>query len=102
MTSAVEPSLPDDGARRQTTVARTNGSPRRERSAASARTSGFTAVGAPAPAFAAWIASHTFPLVSGMSMLRTPRGHNASITAFTNAAGDPTVADSPTPLAPIG
>jgi hypothetical protein len=51
---------------------------------------------------AAWIASQTFPLVSGMSMLRTPSGHSASITAFTNAAGDPTVADSPTPLAPIG
>src|SRR4030095_8446458 len=55
-----------------------------------------------ASAFAAWIASQTFALVSGMSMLRTPSGHSASITAFTNAAGDPTVADSPTPLAPIG
>ena len=36
-----------------------------------------------------------------MSMFRTKR-HSASITALTNAAGDPTVADSPTPFAPIG
>ena len=37
-----------------------------------------------------------------MSMLRTPRCASASITALTYAAGEPTVADSPTPLAPIG
>ena len=37
-----------------------------------------------------------------MSMFLTPDGHSASITAFTYAAGEPTVADSPTPLAPIG
>ena len=47
--SAVEPSLPEDGARRQTTVASTNGCPRRDRSAASARTSAFTAPGYPEP-----------------------------------------------------
>src|SRR5436309_5251404 len=51
---------------------------------------------------AAWIASHTLADVSGMSMLRTPSGHSASMTAFTNAAGEPTVADSPTPFAPMG
>ena len=35
-----------------------------------------------------------------MSAWRTPNGCSASITAFTTAAGDPTVADSPTPLQP--
>ena len=35
-------------------------------------------------------------------MLRTPAWASASTTAFTYAAGEPTVADSPTPLAPIG
>ena len=35
-------------------------------------------------------------------MLRTPVSLRASITAFTNAAGPPTVAHSPMPLAPIG
>ena len=51
---------------------------------------------------AVWIAAHTRSGSSGMSMLRTPRCASASITAFTNAAGEPTVADSPTPFAPIG
>ena len=37
-----------------------------------------------------------------MPMLRTPRWARASITAFTKAAGEPTVAYSPMPLAPIG
>jgi hypothetical protein len=37
-----------------------------------------------------------------MSMLRTPAWASASMTAFTYAAGEPTVADSPTPFAPIG
>ena len=37
-----------------------------------------------------------------MSACRTPYGLSASITAFTTAAGEPTVADSPTPLAPMG
>ena len=54
------------------------------------------------PAFAFSNASHTFADVTGMSMFLTPDGHNASITALTYAAGEPTVADSPTPLAPIG
>ena len=40
--------------------------------------------------------------VIGMSMLRTPRCHSASTTALAIAGGAPTVADSPTPLAPIG
>ena len=33
-----------------------------------------------------------------MSMFVTPSGRRASITAFTYAAGDPTVADSPDAL----
>src|SRR5262245_39917629 len=45
---------------------------------------------------------HTFAGVIGMSMLRTPRCHSASTTALAMAAGAPTVADSPTPLAPSG
>src|SRR3984957_11351608 len=51
---------------------------------------------------AAWIARHTLSRVSGMSMCVTPSGESASITAFTNAAGDPTFGLSPTPFAPIG
>src|SRR5206468_5682189 len=54
------------------------------------------------PAFASWMAAHTRAGVTGMSMLRTLYGKSASMTAFTYAAGEPTVADSPTPLAPIG
>ena len=46
--------------------------------------------------------AQTFWGVIGMSMLRTPRCHSASTTAFAMAGGAPTVADSPTPLAPIG
>ena len=49
-----------------------------------------------------WIADHTLAGVSGMSACRTPNGVSASSTALTTAAGEPTVADSPTPLAPIG
>ena len=37
-----------------------------------------------------------------MSAWRTPNGEIASMTALTTAAGEPTVADSPTPFAPIG
>ena len=48
------------------------------------------------------IASHTLSGVSGMSMFFTPACQSASITAFTYAAGEPTVADSPTPFAPSG
>ncbi len=81
--SAVEPSFPEDGARRHTTVARANGSPRRESSAAAARTSGRTSRAYDPPALAAWIASQTLADVSGMSMFRTPRCQSASITAFT-------------------
>src|SRR5262249_43454938 len=47
-------------------------------------------------------ACQTLSGLSGMSMLRTPACQRPSITAFTYAAGDPTVADSPTPFAPIG
>src|SRR5262245_57996565 len=49
-----------------------------------------------------WIADHTFAGVSGISACRTPNGASASITEFTIAGGEPTVADSPIPLAPIG
>ena len=44
----------------------------------------------------------TFCGVIGMLMFRTPRCQSASTTAFAMAGGAPTVADSPTPLAPIG
>src|ERR1700683_4582689 len=47
-------------------------------------------------------AAHTLSEVTGMSMLVMPRCDNASMTALTYAAGDPTVADSPTPFAPLG
>src|SRR5262249_47925773 len=49
-----------------------------------------------------WSICHTFQGVIGMSMCLTPRCDNASTTALTNAAGDPTFGDSPTPFAPIG
>lgn len=40
--------------------------------------------------------------VSGMSRCRTPRWLSASITALCTAGVEPTVADSPIPLAPNG
>src|SRR5262249_17194163 len=46
--------------------------------------------------------SQTFSGVMGMSMWRTPRWARASTTALAMAGGAPTVADSPTPLAPKG
>src|SRR2546422_8863825 len=49
-----------------------------------------------------WRIFHTFHGVIGMSMCVTPRWARASTTAFTIGAGAPTVADSPTPFAPIG
>ena len=45
------------------------------------------------------MASHTRDGVSGMSACRIPYGLSASTTALTIAGGDPTVADSPIPLA---
>src|ERR1700684_1028668 len=51
---------------------------------------------------ARWTASHTFPGVSGMSACVTPNGASASTTELTTAGGEPTVADSPMPLAPTG
>src|SRR5207344_3585057 len=51
---------------------------------------------------ASWSAAQTLSEVTGISRFRTPAWASASTTAFTNAAGEPTVADSPTPLAPIG
>src|SRR4051812_4684748 len=93
---AFEPTRPDDGARRHTTVASANGSRRSDNSTASVSTPRSTYSSAP------WMAAHTLSGSTGMSMLRTPRWATASMTAFTNAAGEPTVADSPIPLAPIG
>jgi len=49
-----------------------------------------------------WMASQTWAGVSGMSACLTPYGRSASTTALTTAGGEPTVADSPTPLAPNG
>lgn len=46
------------------------------------------------------IARHTAAGVRGMSACRMPNGASASTTALTVAAGEPTVADSPMPLAP--
>jgi hypothetical protein len=48
------------------------------------------------------MASHTRDGVSGISACRTPNGASASITAFTAAGGDPAVAYSPAPFAPMG
>ena len=45
---------------------------------------------------------HTFSGVIGMSMWRHAEMRSASTTALTIAGGAPTVADSPTPLAPSG
>src|SRR5205823_1230921 len=45
---------------------------------------------------------HTFSGVMGMSKCFTPRCASASTTALAMAGGAPTVADSPTPLAPNG
>ena len=52
------------------------------------------------PARASWIALHTRSGVQGMSMWRMPRWLRASTTAFCTAGVEPTVADSPMPLAP--
>ena len=97
--TAVEPSLPEDGrpapdhrGEHERLAPRATG-PRRARGRRASRVSPPSPPGSP---------PRPSPLVSGMSMFRTPRCHSASITAFTNAAGEPTVADSPTPLAPIG
>src|SRR5258708_13572194 len=47
-------------------------------------------------------AAQTLSEVTGMSMFVIPYGGSASITALTYAAGEPTVAASPTPFAPTG
>ena len=49
-----------------------------------------------------WIARHTRSGVHGRSTCRTPNGRSASTTAFCTAGVEPTVADSPIPLAPNG
>ena len=88
-----------------TTVATTNGRPAASSSAARAkmdrpvmRISGGRVHEMPF----SWRIAQTFWGVIGMSMFRTPRCHRASTTALAIAGGAPTVADSPTPLAPIG
>ena len=85
--SAVAPAFPEDGERRHTTVAKTNGSPRAVIAATSTQDVGLHAIlpsaGTTQPSRAAWIASQTFADVSGMSMFFTPRGWSASITALT-------------------
>jgi hypothetical protein len=48
------------------------------------------------------IAVQTRAGVHGMSMCVIPNGSSASTIALTIAGGEPTVADSPMPLAPIG
>jgi hypothetical protein len=48
------------------------------------------------------MASQTRDGVSGMSACLMPYGLRASTTALTIAGGEPTVADSPTPFAPMG
>ena len=48
------------------------------------------------------MASQTREGVNGMSACLIPKGLSASTTALTMAGGEPTVADSPIPLAPIG
>jgi hypothetical protein len=100
-TTPFDPVWPELGDRRHTTVASANGRRARVSSTAAASASASTVSTYP-EAGADWIADHTRSGSSGMSMLRTPRCAIASITAFTYAAGEPTVADSPTPLAPIG
>ena len=56
----------------------------------------------PALCGASWRACHTRCGVAGMRMLRTPTGHSASMIAFITVGVEPTVPDSPTPLAPSG
>ena len=48
------------------------------------------------------MAAQTRAGVQGMSICVTPNGARASTTALTIAGGEPTVADSPMPFAPIG
>jgi len=49
-----------------------------------------------------FMASQSRDGVSGMSAWRRPYGRRASMTALTTAGGDPTVAHSPMPFAPMG
>src|SRR5579859_6435990 len=49
-----------------------------------------------------WRMRHSRGGVMGISTCVTPRWESASTTALTMAGGAPTVADSPTPLAPKG
>ena len=48
------------------------------------------------------MAVHTRLGVHGISTCRTPYGASASTIALTTVGGEPTVADSPMPFAPIG
>ena len=81
-----------------TTVASTNASPRSREAAASARTASVIPVGLRRPV------TPTTPSRQDrhVDVADAQVGETRLITALTNAAGEPTVADSPTPLAPIG
>ena len=86
-----------------TTVASANGRPAASSSAARREHAAVRGVIRPVRRTPfSWRIAHTFGGVIGMSMLRTPRCHSASTTALAIAGGAPTVADSPTPLAPSG
>jgi hypothetical protein len=103
VTIALSPTRAETGRSTATTVASAYASPRPVSSDARRRVSLLkSALARPPRHLALWIASHTLAEVTGMSILRIPVSASASTTALTNAAGDPTVADSPTPLAPIG
>ena len=92
----------DVGGAARTTVAWTNGVLARRNCCARSSISSLPHKGLPDRWRAGPAASHTRDGVSGMSACRIPNGANASTTAFTTAGGEPTVADSPIPFAPIG
>ena len=98
VTRARSPRRVEAGGATATTVASANGLPSPASSAASHQDVGPGHSARPTSCSAC----QTLSEVTGISRLRTPTCARASTTAFTNAAGEPTVADSPTPFAPIG
>ena len=102
-TIAESPGLAEVGHCARTTVAETNGVPALINSAE--RVARLTGVRIGDQIGGVWLpcmVSHTREGVSGMSAWRMPYGFKASTIAFTIAGGEPTVADSPMPLAPMG
>src|SRR2546423_7139427 len=99
--NALSPARADVGGSTRTTVATTNASPRSRSPTARSRTSSASDMTYSAAPFS-FNAAQTLSDVTGISIFVMPRWATASITALTKAAGDPTVADSPTPLAPMG